>query len=149
MEKEGKYIHVNSGSELIAINEILSEYKLTRRDFVEPKRFRFLHEVATLHDMSGLMFLATSALKGMGPLEFWLRGTEKDEAVLRALCRDPEFVFEGNTWTVIFNMIRPDGAVDQWTVIGEHDPRAERSEIWKIEVTPLKPPGTFSYAMIG
>ena len=149
MEKEGKYVHVNSGSELVAINEILSEYQMAQPDFVDARGFHFLHEVATLHDRSGLMFLATSALEGLGPLEFWLRGTEKDEAVLRALCREPEFVFEGNTWTVVFNMIRPDGAVDQWTVIGEHDPHADRSEIWKIDVTPLKPPGTFSYAMIG
>lgn len=151
LEREGVYVHVDSGSELIAINEILMEYKFTRQDFDSPQSVdSFLAEVIALQQGSiGLTPGSSFGLRGMGLLDEWLRGTEKDEAVLRELCEDPEFVFDGDVWTVVFNVFRPDGAVDRWRVVGEHDSRANVNEIWGIRVAPLKPPGTFSYALIG
>jgi uncharacterized ubiquitin-like protein YukD len=151
MERNGTYIQVDSGAELIATNEILTEYSFTRQDFDHPQRAcSFLDEVTALQrDSAGIILGSGFGDKVMGPLEYWLGREEKDEAVLRNLCRDPEFTFDGDVWTAVFNMIKPDGGVDRWRVVGEHDSQANINEIWGIRVVPLKPPGTFSYALLG
>lgn len=80
------------------------------------------------------------------------RGREKSKAVFRELFRDPEFMFEGNKWTVVFNVIKEGeggGAVDKWKVLGQHDPETNINRMEKIEVTMLKPKGTFSYPLVG
>jgi len=146
LEKDGRYVHVNAGAELLAINEILREIKFTRADFNDPQEtHRFLTEVACLHRgprlVPGSWFILNSA-------SHWLRGEEQDETVLIRLCKDPQFTFEGNTWTVVFNVFKPDGSVDEWRVVGEHDPDARANLILASDLAPLKPPGTFSYALM-
>ncbi len=85
----------------------------------------------------------------MGHDEEWLRGSEKSVAVLKDLCKDPQFMFQEDTWTVVFNIFTFDGSVDRWKVIGEHDPKANKNQILNIDVAPLKPAGTFSWPYIG
>ncbi len=151
LEKDGDYVYVNSQAELLGINEILRESKFTRQDFSSPRGVdSLLTEIAGLHQGprhcpgSSVMLKMT-----MGEDSAWLRGTEKSEAVLHELAKDPEFSFEGNTWTVVFNVFKADGGVDRWKVIGEHDPEANRNQVLNIEVTPLKPAGTFSWPFLG
>jgi hypothetical protein len=85
LEREGSYVQVDSGSELIAINEILTEYEFTRQDFDNPQSVdSFLSEVIGLHaSYPGLILDSRFGITTMGPLEDWLHRTEKDEAVLR------------------------------------------------------------------
>ena len=151
LERDGSYVQVDSGSELIAINEILIEHKFTRHDFDNPQSVdSFLREIIWLHSGTpGLTPCSSHAFERMRPPEDWLRGTEKDEAVLRELCEDPEFAFDGDVWTVVFNVIRSDGAVDRWRVVGEHDPLTNTNEIWAIRSISFKPPRTFSYPLYG
>jgi len=151
VERNGTYVQVDSGAELIAINEILAGYEFTRQDFNVPQRVdAFLDEIIWLHTGTpGLTPGSSFGLKTMGPLEDWLRGSEKDEAVLRKLCEDPQFVFDQDVWTVVFNMIRADGAVDRWRVVGRHDRQTNTNEIWAMRRITIKPAGTFSYPMFG
>lgn len=151
MERGGTYVQVDSGSELIAINEILAEYEFTRRDFDIPQKVdSFLGDVAMFHDGPiGFVIGSSFRLRIMGPLEDWLRGSEKSEAALRELCKDPEFVFDHDVWTVVFNLIRSDGALERWRVVGEHDQRANTNTIWGIRIVPVRPPGTFTYPLFG
>jgi hypothetical protein len=150
MEKDGHYLRLDASAELIGINEVLREYPFTRKDFDDPCAVsRFLGEVIRLR-MGNLRIIPTGSrtLPGAaayGYVDSWLQGTEKSEAVLRELCRDPELHFEGNKWKVTFNTFNPGGSVDQWKLIGRHDPQANANEILQIEVTRIKPMGTFSY----
>jgi len=149
-EKDGAYVHVDSKSELIAINEILLEHKFRRQDFDDPRRVdSLLDEIIWLHSgSSGLIPCSSLAFERMRPLDDWLRGTEKDQAVLRALCQDPEFSFDGDVWVVVFNVIGPDGAVDRYRVVGRHNSLVSVNEIWGIRSISVKPPGTFSYPIL-
>jgi hypothetical protein len=151
LERDGTYVQVDSGSELIAINEILMEHKFTRQDFDNPQSVEtFLDKILWLHSGTpGLITCSSLAFERMRPPEDWLRGVEKDKAILRELCKDPEFAFDGAVWTVVFNVIRSDGAVDRWRVVGEHDPQTNTNEIWGIRSRPFKLPGTFSYPIFG
>lgn len=147
LERDGAYVHVNSGAELLAISEIVGEFKFTRQDFDDPHKVHFLlGEIASLHQGPGRCAGSGVMLrKTMGRDFEWLRGTEEDGAVLRELSRDPHFTFDGNTWSVMFNVFKADGSVDRWRVVGEHDPQANRNQILNIEIAPLKPAGTFSW----
>jgi len=151
LERDGTYVQVDSGSELIAINEILTEYRFTRQDFDSPQSVHlFLSKIIALQSGPiGLIPASNFGLKTIGPLADWLYGTEKDEAVLRKLFQDPQFVFDDDVWTVVFNVLRPNGAVDRWTVIGEHSPQTSTNAIWTMRRVRIKPPGTFSYPLIG
>lgn len=149
MDRDGHYIRLDSGSELIAINEVLQGYRFGREHVNDPQRvFQFLGEITFLHEGPGLVPGSSFALKTMGRLSDWLRGTAQNQADLLELCEDPDFVFEGNTWTVVFNAIKRNGGVDRWRVVGEHDPEADRNEILRIDVCNILPKGTFSYPMI-
>jgi hypothetical protein len=148
LEKDGKWAHLNSGAELIGINEILQDYRFARDDFANPPKVHlFLHEVAVLHRGVQLMLGSSITLLRLGScgLEARMRGTETNEEVMRSLCHDPEFSFSGDIWSVRFNVFTENGAVDEWTVIGQHDPRRNVNEIWRIRILPVKPPGTFSW----
>jgi hypothetical protein len=149
LEKDGDYIHLNSQAELVGINAVVTEDRFTRADFNDPEKVHsLLARIAGLHQ--GVRHCPGSSVALRRGLDsWWLRGTEKDGAVLRELCEDPVFAFEGNTWTVVFNNFKADGAVDRWRVIGDHDPQRNRNEILNIEVAPLKPPGTFFWPFIG
>jgi hypothetical protein len=151
MERNGTYVQVDSGAELIAINEIIAEYKFTRQDFDEPQRvYLFLDEIIALQkDPHGVIVASNFGFNIMGQLEYWLGREEKDETVLRNLCQDHQLTFDGNIWTAVFNMLRPDGSVDRWMVIGEHNPQTNTNEIWGIRRITIKPPGTFSYPIYG
>ncbi len=148
MERNGQYVRLDSGAELLGINEVLSDFTFTRSDFSDPGRLvRFLSEVMfSHHGPEGTV--ASGSLQRMGWLELWLRGNEKDESVLKKLCEAAEVEFDGDVWRVVFNTIRRDGGADQWELTGRHDPDGKKNEIWNIEVTPIKPPGTFSWALI-
>jgi hypothetical protein len=151
LEKDGDYIYVNSGAELVGINEILGESKFTRQDFNDSgKADDLLSEISGLHQGGGRCPASSHTLRNtMGHDEEWLHGTEKSVAVLKDLFKDPQFVFEGDTWTVVFNVFKFDGSVDRWKVIGEHDANANKNQILNIEITPLKPARTFSWPYIG
>ena len=79
----------------------------------------------------------------------WLRGTEKSEAVLWEVCREPAFTFTPEKCSVVFNVIRMTGGVDEWTVVFRKVPEDETIEIFRVEITTKKPPGTFSWALVG
>ena len=65
------------------------------------------------------------------------------------LCEDPVFAFDGNTWTVAFNVMLPDGGVDEWTVTGVHDPEGNVNQILSVGVCEVKPAGMFFYPLVG
>jgi hypothetical protein len=152
MEREGHYLRLDSRAELVGINELLREYRFTRQDFQDPQAtFDLFGDIATLHGVSRGMPACSFALTMMTDsetgLQLWLHGTETDEGVIKELCRDPEFVFQGHKWEVSFNLFLPDGRVDQWRLVGKHDPQANANEILRIDVTTIKPPGTLSYPL--
>jgi len=143
MEKDGAYVRLNSGSELVAINEILRGYRFTRHHFDNPLMVNeFLSNVMYLH--RGPHLVLGSSINMMHP-SAWLRGIGEGEALLKELSRDPEFQFEGNRWKVTFNGFRADGAVDQWSLVGRHNPETNTNEILRIDVISLKATGTFNY----
>jgi hypothetical protein len=85
----------------------------------------------------------------MGDPSHWLRGKEKNKAILTRLCQDPQFRVADNRWTVTFNVFRSDGGVDEWTVIGVHDSESRTNKIEKMEGRQLRPRGTFFYPLAG
>jgi len=141
-----------SGPELAVINNSLKDYMFTEQDFDEQDRVvPFLEELVAPHYNSHLLVGSTRTLRFMerGDISSWLRAKEKSEAVLRGLCSDPQFVFEGNKWRITFNVFKKDGGVDKWQVVGEHDPKNEYNQVEKIEISTLKPKGTFSWPFMG
>ena len=79
----------------------------------------------------------------------WLRKTEKSEEVLREVCRAPTFTFAEDHWTVVFNVIRATGAVDEWKVVARCDPADGTVSVLSVEITNKMPPGTFSWCLVG
>jgi hypothetical protein len=79
----------------------------------------------------------------------WARDNKKTEKALRELCRDPVFTFDGNHWTVEFNVLEPNGGADRWHVTGEFRPDTQSSRIDTIKRRVLKKKGTFAYEMWG
>ena len=141
-----------SAQELAVINESLKDYVFIKQDFDDPERIEsFLPELVALHYNSYLLMGSSVTLRRMerSGVSAWMRAKEKSEAVLRGLCSDPQFVFEGNKWKVVFNVFKKDGGVDKWQVVGKHDPENEYNQIDKIEIITLKPKGTFSWPLMG
>lgn len=136
-----------SPPDLSIINESLKSYMFVRQDFEDPEKvWPFLQTLVGLYYGSPHHLIGSSVtLRSIerGDISSWLRGREKSEAVFRELCLDPQFLFEGNKWKVLFNVFKPDGSVDKWEVVGEHDPENEYNHIEKIETNTLKPKGTF------
>lgn len=129
-----------SAKELSVINNNLKDYMFINQHFDEPDRVcPFLQELVALHYNSYLLVGSSETLRLMerGDISSWLRGKEKSKAVLRELCSDPQFVFEGNKWKVAFNVFKKDGGVDQWQVVGEHYPPKKYNQVEKIEITTL------------
>jgi hypothetical protein len=148
-EDDVTYISVQ---ELIDINNSLIDYMFLKRYFDEPDRiWAFLQEIAVLHyDL--YPFVASNGTLWtvrQNDISSWLQAKEKSEDVFRELCSSPKIVFDGNEWNVIFNVFKKDGSVDKWNVKGEYYPIKKYNQITKIEITALKPKGTFSCPMIG
>jgi hypothetical protein len=138
--------------DISTINESLKDYRFTRQDFNEPQEFdSFLHKLVVLYYDAPAHLVCSSIAWRMieNGVDSWLQGAEKSEAVLKKLCRDPEFMFEGNKWIVVFNVLKPDGSVDKWKAVGEHDPENNTNRIEKIEVAALRPKGTFFVPLVG
>ena len=113
-----------SPAQLFVINESLKDYRFIREDFDDPDRvWSFLQRLVGLYYQVPHLLIGSSVtlwqMERDGDLSTWLGGKEKSEAVLRELCQDPKFVFEGNKWKVIFNVFKPDGSVDKSEVVGE------------------------------
>jgi len=152
--REGHYVRLDSGVELLGINAVLREYRFTRQDFNDPAAvFDFLDAVTALYGVRQGMLGSSQGLMRMRDLRTglssWLRGTEKSEAAVEALSRDPEFIFQGSKWRVVFSMFRTDGSVDQFTLLGRHDPQADANVLLQIDVTKIRPRGTFSWPLVG
>ena len=138
--------------ELAAINNSLMDYMFLKRYFDEPDRlWAFLQELAVLHYDSYPFVASGGTLWSVrrDEISAWLKAKEKNEVDFRKLCPDPQFVVAGNNWKVIFNVFKKDGSVDQWQVVGEHDPQKKYNQVEKIEITTLKPSGTFFCPMMG
>jgi hypothetical protein len=149
MEAGGRRVPLDRAFELAAMNQVLRGFQFARADFERPSAVcRFLMAVALFHTGSGRVPGTSFTLDELvrDPSR-WLQGGERDEQVLRELCRDPVFAFEQDKWTVTFHAFREDGAVERWEVVGRHDPRANANEILQIDATDLKPPGTFSCSL--
>jgi hypothetical protein len=153
MENNGDYIQMNSRSGVSAINEVLRDYRFTRQGFADAESvYHFLETVVLLYEGEGRpigssVFLGT--LGGPEGVARWSRHSKKIETALREVCRDPQFIFEGDAWVVTFNVLRPDGGVDQWKVEGEFSPATQSNAIRKMDKRALKKHGTFAYMMIG
>jgi hypothetical protein len=146
LEKEGRFIRVNRGPELIAINEALEKVRFTRYHFDNSGMvYELLWQVISRYMYnSSVRFLPSCDPLMLRPA-YWLHGTERDEAVFRDLSREPEFTFTGNRWTTAVNVFKSDGSVDSVRVTGKHDPTANVNTILRVSVTPLRPAGTFSF----
>jgi hypothetical protein len=153
IERDGRYVRLDSGAELIGINEVLTAYPLAREDFNDPGiAHKFLKDILSLNGVGQGMIGSSHGLAmmtGGDGVRSWLRGTETNEAVLRELCRDPVFAFEGNKWRITFNLFRPDGRVEQFTFIGRHDPQNNTNRMLRIDMDTIRPAGSFSYPLWG
>ena len=141
-----------SAQDMDVINESLRDYMFSKQDFNEPNSvWAFLQELAALHYDSYPLVGSGGTLWSIkrDDISSWLRAKEKSEAVFRELCSDPQFVFEGNKWIVVFNVFKKDGGVDKWEVVGEHDPDNKYNQVEKVEISILKPKGTFSWPLMG
>jgi len=137
---------------LVVINQSLKDYSFLRNHFDENERScSLLGELVALHYNSYLLVGSSETLKLMerGDISSWLRAKEKKEDVLRTLCSDPQFVLEGDKWKVLFNVFKKDGSVDKWKVVGVHDPENNYNQVEKLEISTLKPKGTFSWPLMG
>jgi len=139
-----------SPPDLAVINDSLKDHRFIKEHFKDPDRVRyFLADVVMFSCNNYYQEIATNeSLKRMvrtNSVKGWLRGKEKNEAVFRELWTDPTVELEGNKWKLVFNVFRPDGSVEMWEVVGKNDPEREYNQIDKIEITTLKPKGTFSY----
>ena len=147
--KRDKGISIDrSNPELEIINESLEDYMFIREDFNEPDRvWSYLEELVALYYKSYQQVGSSGSLKRMerSDLSAWLRGKEKSESVLRQLCSDPKFMLEANKWKIAFNVFKRDGSVVRWGVEGEYYPENQYNQIDKIEISTLKPKGTFSW----
>jgi len=147
LEKGDAYVRLNSGAELTGINDALRGFRFTREDFDKPSVVcKFLMAMMFFHKGSGRVPCSTFAIEGLVhyPSE-WLKGTQQTEASLRALCHEPVFVFDGDKWQTTFKAFRPDGGLDQWTLVGIHDPQASFNRILRIDVADAVPAGAFHY----
>jgi hypothetical protein len=154
------FFQVDSRKELEPINKAFQGYRFTRRDFDNGmKVWQCLELVSQLVHIEttgasvGAVHLNTtlvgSTAFGMDPNE-WLRVRDaKSEAVFRELTRAPQFLLQGDNWTITFNVFHRDGRVDQWMVAGSHDPKASIVQLRRAEVARLKPPGTFRWPYMG
>ena len=156
MARNGSYVQVNSKDDMEALNEIFQEHRFPRSGFEDiAKVDSFLTILVDLYGDFTYCFVGSSLFVKLterteveyGGTADWLRGTEKDVAVFLNLCRDPVFALRDNTWTVVFNVFKASGSVDQWRVTGKFDPQTERNSLYTIDITNIKPKGTFSPAM--
>lgn len=143
--KRDKVISIDSSNpELAVINDSLEDYMFLSHYFENPDRINsFLSELLFLYYKS-YQQVGSSNLERTG-LSSWLRAGEKSEAVLRELCSNPKFVIEANKWKIEFNVIKQDGSAVRWETEGEYSPENQYNQIDKIEITTLKPKGTFSW----
>jgi hypothetical protein len=153
MEKDGDFLQMNTSSGTSAINEVLRDYRFTRQGFADAESvYHFLETVVLLYEGEG-RFIGSSLFLGTlgGPegVARWSRHSKKREVALREVCRDPWFLFDGDTWVVTFNVFRPDGGVDQWRVGGEFSPATQSNAVHKMDKNVLRKRGTFAYMMIG
>jgi hypothetical protein len=142
------YFRLGPAAELNALNEQLREYRFTRYHFDNPGMvIGFLAKIkdyVRAHVDPNVRGIPSHYL-GYERNSSWLRGTQTSEAILIDLSRDPDVVLNGNDWTIISNMFRADGGVDQWRLTGAHDPQANINRITHLDVARLKPAGTFRY----
>ena len=151
---DGDYIQVNSREGIAAMSEILREYRFTRQYFDDVEEVHwFLETLVGLYGNTPGCYVGSSIMLRIsevgGGVSSWLQGHEKSEAVLRSLCCDPQFMFDGDRWKVVFNVFKPGGAVDQWSVAGTFDASADANTIYNIHIDSLKPKGTFSHWVYG
>ena len=84
-----------------------------------------------------------------GGIELKLQGKEKRKEALLELCRDPQFVFEGSQWTVVFNVFQMGGSVERWEVTGAFDAENQCNKIRTVDTTLIRPEGTFYHEVMG
>lgn len=154
LHRDDEYLLVHSKKgDYSVLNEILSEYTFARREFNDPEEVDyFLGLLVSLWEGPD-RYIGSSVLirvlEACEEIEGWLRGRENDEAVFRYLCRDPVFVFDQDRWTVVWNVFRVDGRVEQWCAVGQFDDKTQTNRIQSIAKRILKRPGTFTSAMMG
>jgi enterochelin esterase-like enzyme len=151
VEKETDYIQINSGLRIELLNEILREHRIPREDMDQPwPTRRYLELTVGLCDGTGRCIGSRNFLRNLGSgVSHWTRGSKTAERALRKLCRDPQFVFDGNRWTVEFDVLKPDGGADRWHVTGEFHPETQSNSIDTIKINVLHGPGAFAHMSYG
>ncbi len=156
MPRNGVYVQVNSKGNMKALDKIFREYKFPRSGFEDTAKVHssvsFLVEVYgdfTYCFVGSSWFVKWTEQTDVeyGGTADWLQGPKKT-SLFSDLCRDPVFVFRDNTWTVVFNVFKGSGSVDRWRVTGEFDPENERNSFHGVDITNIKPRGTFSPVMM-
>ena len=151
--KDNIYSQTNTKAGIPVINQILKDYSFTRKDFSNPyKATNFLEFMVGLYDNSAPVVGSDVFLKSLDKFNSvgtWVDENKKKEVLFRKLCHDLEFVFEGEKWTVVFNVFYPDGSVKEWKIIGEFDPNTNSNKIYEIDRRIIKRKGTFSYLQLG
>lgn len=143
---------VLSARELNIINYKLKDYMFTKRHFDDQDRlWAFLQELASMHYDQYPLVASGGTLWSVRreDISTWLKGKEKSEVVFRKLCPNPLLTLEANKWEVVFNVFKKDGGVDKWKVRGEHYPEKRYNQIEKIQISLLKPKGTFFCPLTG
>ena len=141
------WVRVDSGAELVVINAMLQDAPVRREEFdMSPIMFYRLTRLMAYYDAIPSVPAFTSVVaRDNSDIFHWLSGTEENKAVLEELCCDPEFVFDGDKWTTTYNAFRRDGSVFRWRIIGRYNPQTNVVRILRLDVTPVKPPGTFGW----
>jgi hypothetical protein len=156
----GPYFHVDSGMMLTDINTAFREKGFTKEALGDHWRLRLLGDIccrtvefALCPDWPVSLMGSThvpSADMRPDPWE-WLKDEDRNEpnkAKVASLIRRPEFVFKGGNWNIVMNVFTRDGRVEQCMLAGDTDPRTNLLQVKRVDVTHLKPPGTYKWTRI-
>jgi hypothetical protein len=136
LEKDGHYVWLGAGAELMGINEALSRLPFTRNDFNDPSRVAwFLGEVMRFHEGNNQFTIGCSVEPPGSATAF---RDKESETLVKELCQDPRFDFEGDLWKVTFNVFKRNGRVDRWNLLGRHDAKANVNEILRVDISTIR-----------
>jgi hypothetical protein len=145
--EDDKWTQLNNPQGLSYINRRLNP-KVSWEASKNPRDFEgYIEYVVQLYSGKAQILLRSGFFKAnlnWGPVDGWLRGTEKNPEVLYSVCIDPVFIPHGDTVEIHANAMTREGAIEQWTLSANADDKPLK--ILSLSTKELYPPGTFSYA---
>ena len=153
LRRGDEYVRVDLKNDYSALNEIISHYRFPRDHFEDPNEVDYFLGLIVGFRQGPRRYVGSSDLIRMlegESLHRWNEGKVKDERVFRELCRDPIFRFTGeDRWTVMWNVFKEDGSVDQWTAEGRFDQQTQTNQIDTLAMRRIYPKGSFTAGTLG